>query len=116
LHRIAAICSFQHPKCRTRRQSDDEREASVKRRGLLGVGCRFREPAPPCDVLHLEPDEYADELALYMLLSSGSAPVPRVEQERIPLDVAAARLQDAVDAAAPESVTSTRDDAQPVAF
>ena len=36
----------------------------------------------------------AEELALYELLSSGLAPVPRVEQERIPLDVPAALLDD----------------------
>jgi len=38
------------------------------------------------------PDLHAHERALYELLSSGSAPVPRVEQERIPLEVPAARL------------------------
>lgn len=34
------------------------------------------------------------ETALYALLSSGTAPVPRVEQERIPLDVAEAELHE----------------------
>nr|WP_273378524.1 DUF2220 domain-containing protein [Actinopolymorpha pittospori] len=48
------------------------------------------------DVPHLQ----ADEVALYELLSRGSAPVPRVEQERIPLDVPATRLQALIDTAA----------------
>lgn len=43
---------------------------------------------PPRDVPHL----VEHEAELYRLLSSSTAPVPRVEQERIPLEVAEARL------------------------
>lgn len=49
---------------------------------------------PARDVPHLNPEERV----LYELLSSGSAPVPRIEQERIPLEVPAARLEELVSA------------------
>ena len=52
---------------------------------------KFGKPVklhPPRAVPHL----LEHEAELYRLLSSGTAPVPRVEQERIPLEVAEARL------------------------
>lgn len=48
---------------------------------------------PARDVPHLRDGE----LALYELLSSGTAPLPRVEQERIPLDIAVERLGEPTD-------------------
>ncbi|MFD1250645.1 Wadjet anti-phage system protein JetD domain-containing protein [Nocardioides ginsengisoli] len=51
---------------------------------------------PPRDVPHL----LEHEGELYQLLTSSTAPVPRVEQERIPLEVAEARLSELVKLAA----------------
>lgn len=59
---------------------------------------------PPREVPHLQ----ADEAALYDLLSSGTAPVPRLEQERIPLDVPATRLRALIDTTADADEAGTR--------
>ena len=54
------------------------------------------------EVPHLQ----ANEAALYELLSSETAPVPRVEQERIPLNVPAKLLQALIDTTAHAGVRS----------